>query len=150
MAELPTPSADARPTNAGVVTRGLAAVVDAAVVLGLVVAAYAVEAAVIFLIDPRGFVPPDTGVSWFVDLALLLAIIYLTVSWSLLGGTRGDHLLGLRVVNRHGSPPGLLHSALRAVLCVFFPLGLLWVAVSARQRSVQDLLVRTHVVYDWH
>jgi len=72
VAELPNPSADARPTNAGVVTRGLAAVVDAAVVLGLVVAAYAVEAAVIFLLDPRGFVPPDTGVSWFVDLGAII------------------------------------------------------------------------------
>jgi hypothetical protein len=35
------------------------------------------------------------------------------------------------------------------VLCVVFPIGLLWVAVSQDNRSAQDILLRTTVVYDW-
>jgi hypothetical protein len=35
------------------------------------------------------------------------------------------------------------------VLCVLFPLLLFWAVVDRHRRSVQDLLVRTSVVYDW-
>ena len=38
---------------------------------------------------------------------------------------------------------------IRAALCVHLPLLLIWVAFSRQQRSVQDLIVGTHVVYDW-
>jgi uncharacterized RDD family membrane protein YckC len=38
---------------------------------------------------------------------------------------------------------------IRAFLSVLFPIGLFWSAVSSRSASVQDLLVRTKVVYDW-
>jgi hypothetical protein len=31
----------------------------------------------------------------------------------------------------------------------FFPIGLLWVAVSRENRSAQDLALRTSVIYDW-
>ena len=37
----------------------------------------------------------------------------------------------------------------RAFLCALFPIGLFWSAVSSRNESVQDLLVRTTVLYDW-
>jgi hypothetical protein len=30
-----------------------------------------------------------------------------------------------------------------------FPAGLLWCAVNARNRSLQDIVMRTSVVYDW-
>ena len=48
---------------------------------------------------------------------------------------------------------GLLYAdrsaAARAVAYVVFPVGLLWTAVSPTRRSVQDVLVRSVVVYDW-
>ena len=71
------------------------------------------------------------------------------MAWSSTGRTYGHHMMGLRVVGPHGdrlSPPRAL---LRAVLCVGFPIGLLWCAVSRSRRSVQDVLVRTSVIYDW-
>ena len=40
-------------------------------------------------------------------------------------------------------------ATIRAVLCVLFPLLLFWAVVDRRRRSVQDLIVRTAVVYDW-
>jgi uncharacterized RDD family membrane protein YckC len=36
---------------------------------------------------------------------------------------------------------------LRAVACVVFPVGLLWVVVDKRRRSLQDIVFRTRVVY---
>lgn len=135
--------------TAGVVSRGLSAVVDATVVVGLVVAAYAIQAGAVFLLDPRGFVVPDTTLSWFINVGLSVAFGYLTLSWAVLGGTRGDRVMGLRVVTRDGSRPALWRSAVRALLYLIFPLGLLWAAVSPRQRSLQDLLVGTRVIHDW-
>ncbi len=37
----------------------------------------------------------------------------------------------------------------RGAFYALFPLGLLWAAVDGRNRSVQDLVLRTSVVYDW-
>jgi hypothetical protein len=34
------------------------------------------------------------------------------------------------------------------MLCTLFPIGLLWVLVSRGNRSVQDLMLRTSVVYE--
>jgi uncharacterized RDD family membrane protein YckC len=136
--------------SAGVVSRGLSAIVDVAVVLALLTAAYAIQAATVFLLEPRAFVLPDTSVSWFVGVGMSLAVVYLTVSWAVIGGTRGDHVMGLRVVTLSGAVPALWRSAARALLYVIFPLGLLWAAVSPDQRSLQDLLLRTRVVYAWY
>ena len=152
VARLPSPAASGPHIvggTAGVVSRGLSAVVDAAVVAVLVAAAYAIQAAVVFLYDPRGFVVPDTSLSWFIDVGLAVAFGYLTLSWAVIGGTRGDLVMGLRVVTKDGSRPALWRSAVRALLYVIFPLGLFWAAVSSRQRSVQDLLVGTRVIHDW-
>jgi hypothetical protein len=44
---------------------------------------------------------------------------------------------------------GWWRAGLRALLCVIFPVGLFWSAVS-RRRSVQDVVMRSVVVYDWH
>jgi uncharacterized RDD family membrane protein YckC len=37
----------------------------------------------------------------------------------------------------------------RALLCVVFPVGLLWVVVSRRNRAVHDIALSTAVIYDW-
>ena len=38
---------------------------------------------------------------------------------------------------------------LRAACCTLVPIGLLWCAVSRRNRSLQDLLLGTRVIYEW-
>ena len=48
-----------------------------------------------------------------------------------------------------GRTLGLGLAAIRAVLCVAFPVGLLWVGISREHRSVQDLILRTSVIHDW-
>jgi uncharacterized RDD family membrane protein YckC len=66
------------------------------------------------------------------------------------GRTYGDSLLGLRVLSFRRRIPGWTLSFVRAVLCVMFPLGLFWVVFSPSRRSIQDVMLRTIVVYDWH
>ena len=53
------------------------------------------------------------------------------------------------MVNRHGQRLHPLVALVRAVCYVIFPMGLLWVLVSGHNRSLQDLVVRTSVIYDW-
>lgn len=135
--------------RAGIVSRVLAGLVDFGVVVLALLTGYLAVVGLRFLWRPTTFrfpVPPS-GVpllGWFVIL-----IPYLAVSWWLVGRTYGDHLFGLRVVNARGQRMALWVASARAVLCALFPIGLLWVAVSRQDRSVQDVVLRTSVIYDW-
>jgi uncharacterized RDD family membrane protein YckC len=86
-----------------------------------------------------------------VVLSALLVVLtaYLAVGWVSTGQTFGGRLLGLRVVDRHGRRLGPGLALARSVLCVLFPILLFWVVLSRENRSVQDILLRTSVVYDW-
>lgn len=135
---------------AGIVTRALAAAVDCVVALGLTAGVLGAVAAGVFLVSPVSFRPPP-GLAVEASLVgLAVAVTYLTAGWAIAGWTVGGAVLGVRVVARGGGRLGWLRSGARAVLCVVVPLGLLWAAVSVNRRSVQDLLVRSAVVYDFH
>jgi uncharacterized RDD family membrane protein YckC len=75
--------------------------------------------------------------------------LYLTAAWATTGRTYGNHVLGLRVVDTRGQKLSLVLSLLRASFCVALPIGLLWCAVNSSNRSVQDVVLRTSVIYDW-
>jgi len=135
--------------RAGVVSRLLAACVDLPVVLiglGLV---YLGISGAMFLLRGDRFRFPSPGVLGAVGIGQLVLILYLAIGWSTIGRTPGQQVAGLRVLDRRGSRPRLGLSLLRALLCVVFPIGLLWSAVSRTNASVQDLILRTSVVYDW-
>jgi uncharacterized RDD family membrane protein YckC len=125
-------------------------VVDIASVVAIVGIGYGLWAGVRLLRDPRGFEWPQLSFTTLVTIALVVAVAVLTASWTATGRSPGGRLMGLRVMGPDGSPPRPLRSLLRAILCVVFPMGLFWSALSKRNASVQDLLVRTSVVYDWH
>ena len=143
---------EARPFQghrAGLVTRIAAAAIDLGIVIIALVVCYLGLTAFLFLFDPRNFTAPAPS-PWLVYAAgCLLLIVYVGVSWMGSGRTYGNHVMGLRVVNRKGQRLHLLVSLVRAVLYVIFPIGLLWVLVSGHNRSLQDLVVRTSVIYDW-
>ena len=82
-------------------------------------------------------------------LGALLAVAYLAAGWATTGRTPGKQLAGLRVVDRAGHRLRPVRALLRALLCVLFPAGLLWVLVSRRNAAVHDLLTRSAVIYDW-
>ena len=63
------------------------------------------------------------------------------------GSTAGAVTMGLRVVGRRSERVRLPVGLLRAIGCVLFPIGLLWVVVDSQRRSLQDIVFRTRVVY---
>jgi uncharacterized RDD family membrane protein YckC len=57
--------------------------------------------------------------------------------------------MGLRVQRRSGKPLRLFGAALRVAFVLVFPIGILWVPVSRGNKSLQDGVLGTKVVYDW-
>jgi uncharacterized RDD family membrane protein YckC len=135
--------------RAGVVSRALAMFVDIGVVVAVLIVGYLVFSGVLFLLHPRGFSFPRLGSFFTFSSAAFVAVIYLTIGWVTAGRTVGDQVVGLRVVDERGQLLRIPRALVRAILCVFFPVGLFWSAISQRSASVQDLVVRTTVVYDW-
>jgi uncharacterized RDD family membrane protein YckC len=144
---------EARPYQghrAGVVTRLIANVVDGCVVVAVLVAGYAAVNGLVFMVNPRGFHFVEVGALLSVSAGLVVYVLYATAAWASVGRTYGCHVMGLRVVSSRSRRPRPGVAFARAVLCAVFPIGLLWCAVSAGQRSLQDLLLRTAVIYDWN
>lgn len=138
------------PEPAGVVTRILAALIDVVVVAVLTGVVFGAVVAGVFVVNPVSFSWPHGLAAETTLVTGVVAVAYLTVAWAISGRTVGGAVLGVRVVSRGGGRLGWPRSACRALLCVLVPLGLLWAAVSARRGSVQDLLVRSAVLYDVH
>ena len=143
---------EARPFQghrAGLITRTAAAAIDFGIVIIALGVCYLGVSAFLFLLDPRSFSAPALSPGVIYTAGGLLLTIYLAVSWMGSGRTYGNHVMGLRVVNRKGNRLHPLVSFVRAVLYVIFPIGLFWVLVSGHNRSLQDLVVQTSVIYDW-
>ncbi len=135
--------------RAGLVTRMAAAGLDGAVVALALVAGYAGLAVLLFLVDPRGFTFPEVGLLFSMAWAFGVLVVYQTLAWRLTGRTYGGAVMGLRVVNHRGDRLRLAGAFVRSLFCAFVPIGILWVAVSREHRSLQDVVLRTSVVYDW-
>ncbi len=143
---------EARPFHgqaAGLVTRTIANVVDIVVVAGLLGACYLGVSGVLFLRRGSGFTFPIVTYRMAYLVGFAGWVIYMTFGWRTNGRTYGDQLLGLRVRRTNGEDVGGVRALLRALLCGIAPLLLAWCAISKEQRSVQDLIVGTHVIYDW-
>jgi len=147
-----TVPAEARAFNgapAGLVSRTLANIVDLIVVGALLAAAYLGVAGLLFLRRGSSFSFPVVSYPTAYAVGFAGWVIYMAIGWRTNGRTYGDHLLGLRVRTIDDGPVGAPRAVIRAILCAVAPLLLIWVAFSKQQRSVQDLLVRTYVIYDW-
>jgi uncharacterized membrane protein YeaQ/YmgE (transglycosylase-associated protein family) len=134
--------------RAGIVSRAIADIVDCAVVAGVLAAGYVGVVVARFLWRSWAFTLPTPSFLLMLVLGAVTAVIYLTAAWATTGRSYGKHLMGLRVIG----PFGRLRfggAFLRAVLCVVLPIGIVWVAVSRHNRSLQDVVLRTSVVYDW-
>jgi uncharacterized RDD family membrane protein YckC len=143
---------EARPyqgRRAGFVTRAAAATIDGIVVGIALLVGYLTFAVLLFLVDPRGFEFPEVGLFFSLFSAFWTLVIYFTMSWWLSGRSYGCLVMGLRVVGPRNRALRLPGAFLRALFCAVFPIGLLWVAVSRDNRSVQDTVLRTSVLYDW-
>ncbi|TQM64039.1 RDD family protein [Humibacillus xanthopallidus] len=146
---VPTAARSVQGHRAGIVTRTLAACVDAAVGVAAVALGYAGVVAAYFVLSPRGFSFPDPGFGLLFACFLGFLVCYFTLAWATTGRTYGARLLGLRVVNSRGDRVRPLIALWRALLCVFVPIVLFWVVISRENRSAADMLLRTSVIYDW-
>jgi uncharacterized RDD family membrane protein YckC len=135
--------------RAGVVSRFLADAIDLLAIVAAVIGVYFAISAARFLVHPRQFSWPEVSTLRLGTLGWILLIAYLTIGWANTGRSWGKSVLGLRVVSSRNAGLPLWRAFVRAILCALFPIGLFWSAVSSRNESVQDLLVRTTVVYDW-
>jgi uncharacterized RDD family membrane protein YckC len=147
-----TVPAQARPFHgqaAGIVTRTAAGVIDLAIVVIGLAAVYLAVAGVWFLRQGADFSFPIVTYAQAYVAGAIALVVYLTVCWSSDGRTYGDRVLGLRVRRIDGRELSAGRAFVRSLLCTAFPLLLAWVIVDPRNRSVQDRIVGTHVVYDW-
>lgn len=135
--------------RAGIVTRTVANIVDFSLVVGAIAGGYAAWSAITFLINPTKFAFPAPSFLLLLVCYGLLLFAYLAVAWATTGRTYGDHLLGLRVVNYRGEPMRWAGSVVRSAFCVVLPIGLYWAVLSPKNRSIQDAVLRTSVIYDW-
>jgi uncharacterized RDD family membrane protein YckC len=133
--------------RAGIVSRVFANAIDFAILLVLLGMLYFGWSAVLFLRRGRDFHFPTVSYAGVYVVGAIVFTLYFALTWWSTGRTYGDQVMGLRVVDRRGERLGLWHALLRAALCVLFPLLLFWAIVNGR--SVQDVLVRTSVIYDW-
>jgi uncharacterized RDD family membrane protein YckC len=125
----------------------LANAIDFAILVVVLGAGYLGWSAWLFLRRGASFrFPTVTYQGTYVIGAIVLTLLF-TVAWSSTGRSYGDRLLGLRVIDRRGQHLGFAAAFVRAVLCVAFPPLLFWAIVN--RRSVQDLVLRTAVIYDW-
>jgi uncharacterized RDD family membrane protein YckC len=135
--------------RAGLVSRALTAAVDAAVVAALV-AGIVIGWSLLRSLGEPSFELSLPGTWGAFTSGEVLLCVYLWITWSTTGRSIGKQVMGLRVVNTHGElmRPGA--ALLRAVLCVLFPVGLLWCVFSRNNHSVADVVLRTSVIYDWN
>ena len=133
--------------RAGIVSRVLANAIDLAILVVVLGAGYLGWSAWLFLRRGASFrFPTVTYQGTYIVGAIVLTLLF-TVAWSSTGRSYGDRLLGLRVTDRRGQRLGFAAALVRAVLCVAFPPLLFWAIID--RRSVQDLVLRTAVIYDW-
>ena len=132
---------------AGIITRGLAAIIDLVVVLLIMSALYGGLVLVRLVYSPTAFSLPSLNAVFSTVMTFAIAVLYLTACWTVSGSTAGAVTMGLRVVGRRSPRVSLLVGLLRAICCVLLPIGLLWVVVDRQRRSLQDIVFRTRVIY---
>jgi uncharacterized RDD family membrane protein YckC len=135
--------------RAGIVSRVLANTVDFAVLVCVLIGAYLGWSAIRFLIDPATFTFPQTKPARVLIFGGFLLGLYFWISWATTGRAVGNKLMGLRVVGFRGRLMRWSGALLRAIFCVVLPIGLFWAVVSRQNRSIQDAVLRSSVIYDW-
>ena len=136
--------------SAGIVSRGAAAVMDFLVVGALLGLIYGGLRLAEFMFRPIMFHVGPLSFLYSTAATCVVSVLYLTACWVVSGSTVGAVVMGLRVTGLRRERLPLVRAGLRAVACVLFPIGLLWVVIDARRRSLQDIVFRTKVVYAWH
>jgi uncharacterized RDD family membrane protein YckC len=154
--DLPSDAIPYQGQRAGFISRAVAASIDVVIVFLVVLGTAAAIWMVSIITQPisPGTAPIQSGdrlpdIGFFILYGYCLNVLYWTVGWATGGRTIGNLVMGLRVVNHKGERVRWAGAFLRALFCTIFVPGLFWVIVSGANRSVQDVVLRTSVIYDW-
>jgi uncharacterized RDD family membrane protein YckC len=134
--------------RAGFATRFIASVIDVALVALLMMGVWLGIEILQLIFTPGVDVQPPRAAT-LVIWGYVFTTLYWTASWATSGRSLGAWVMGVRVVNRKGDRVHLPIALARAAFSVGFPIGLGWALISKRNRSVQDVVLRTIVIYDW-
>jgi uncharacterized RDD family membrane protein YckC len=134
---------------AGIATRFAASAIDGFVVVVWLLAVYGGYVVLRLVLSPGGFHPPNPSLLLVGAAFFWTEVVYLAFAWWIGGRTLGDRVMGVQVVPNGGGRLRFMQSVARALLCAVFPIGLLWCAIDPKRRSLQDIVLRTSVVYNW-
>lgn len=134
--------------RAGFWTRFLASAIDIALVALLMMGIWLGIEILQLIFTPGVEVNPPRAAT-LVLWGYAFTTLYWMVAWATTGRSLGAWAMGVRVVNRKGERLSWPIALARSAFSVGFPIGLGWALVSRRNRSVQDVVLRTIVIYDW-
>jgi uncharacterized RDD family membrane protein YckC len=142
----------APPSYAGLVTRGVAFVIDAAIVNTV---AFAVGASASLALSVFGVsldeLPSEVSIAIGAGGWLVLNVAYFAGSWTLTSQTTGMRLMTIRVVGTNGERVSFRRSLQRLIGMVIAALplfaGYLLILVDDRRRGLHDRLAGTVVVF---
>jgi uncharacterized RDD family membrane protein YckC len=141
---------EAQGRRAGFVSQAVGAALDAAWILLVDAAVLAVFGFVRFLTTDRGYEFPQPGRDWNAVFIIVIGVLLLWSAWSGSGRAPGMGLIGLRVVGRDGERLSSHRAFWRALLgVVTVGVGVVWVLVSKKNKSLYDILCGSAVVYEW-
>jgi uncharacterized RDD family membrane protein YckC len=141
---------EAQGTRAGFVSQAIGSALDAATIAIIDFAVLAAFGFVRFLVTDKAYDVPQPGPAGNAALVIVIGVLLLWSAWSGSGRAPGMALLGLRVVGRDGRRLSSGRAFWRAVLGVLtLGIGILFVLVSKKNRSLYDVICGSAVVYDW-
>lgn len=132
----------------GFTSRFISVLIDIAFIAVLLGGTYGVWQALRYVLAVFYEFPQLSGISLLL-IGYVLMWGYWTWSWATGGKSLGNVLMGLRVQANSGHGLHLGRAAARSLLSILFPVGLLWAIVNRNNHSIQDVLLRTQVVFDW-
>jgi uncharacterized RDD family membrane protein YckC len=140
----------AQGTRAGFVSQALATALDLGTVVVVEFVALLAYGLLRFLLTDASYEVPQAGPGGNTTLFVVIGVALLWSAWSGSGRAPGMAILGLKVVSRGGLPLSSPRAFWRAVLLVVtLGLGVLWVLVSRKNKSLYDLLCGSAVVHEW-
>jgi uncharacterized RDD family membrane protein YckC len=143
-------SRTAQGQRAGFVSQALGAALDAAVIFAIDFVVLGAFGFLRFLVTGDDYTMPQPGPLLNALIVVVIGVALLWSAWSGSGRAPGMGVLGLRVVGRDGRQLSSRRAFWRAVLAVCtVGLGVLWVVVSKKNKSLYDLICGSSVIYAW-